>query len=157
MERYVSDEQDRDMLVRYIAHQQPPFTVSFSKGDRRSLAQNRLQHLWIREIVEQYDHNQTVDEVRATLKLRYGVPILREASEAFRKAYDRIFKPLPYEEKIEAMMVMDFSVTRLMTKDQKTQYLNDIHQAFTSKGIFLTDPEERLYEAMKATREKVAA
>lgn len=48
------------------------------------------------------------------------------------------------------MEPMDFPVTRLMTKAQKTAYLDSVHRHFSEKGIVLTDPGNLLNAREKA-------
>jgi hypothetical protein len=139
--RSVETESDRKMLYRFIAVQKLPFTVTVEKGRRRTVPQNRLQRQWMREISEQLS-DRTPEEVRGECKLTFGVPILREENEAFREAYDRHIKGLPYETKVAMMMEpLDFPVTRLMTTKQHKRYLDDVHRAYSAQGIVLTDPD----------------
>ena len=139
----ISSDADRHNLAKFIDSQPFPFTVDVTKGKRRSNAQNHLQRLWMNEI-SAYLGDQTPEEVRGFCKLTEGVPILRAENEVFCEKYDRIIKPLPYETKIEMMMEpLDFPVTRLMTVDQKTRYLDRINMASAARGIILTQPEER--------------
>jgi hypothetical protein len=103
--------------------------------------QNRLQRLWINEIAEQLN-DRTAEEIRAECKLTLGVPILRAENEAFCEAYDRHIRPLPYEQKLALMAEpFDFAVTRLMTTEQKTRYLDAMHRHYSAQGVILTDPE----------------
>lgn len=128
------------MLVKFINEQALPFIATLTKGNKRTLEQNRLQRLWCREVSDQT--GQTPEEVRGYCKLTIGVPILRSESDAFREKYDRILKTLDYEQKIELMMEpLDLPVTRIMTTKQKAAYLDAIYQHFTEKGIVLTVPE----------------
>ena len=131
---------DRDRLIKLIESRELPFTVNLTKGSIRSIEQNRLQRLWLNEAAEQGDH--TAEEYRAYAKLTLGVPILRAENEAFADQYDRIVKPLPYEQKLELMMEpIDFPVTRLMTSKQMSEYLNQMFRMFSEMGFRLTDPE----------------
>ena len=143
VERIVSTEGERDLFIRFMQAQKIPFTASILKGKHRSTEQNRLQRMWVGEIAEQLG-DRTPEEVRGWCKLHLGVPILRNDSEEFREKYDKIIRPLPYEHKIQCMMVpFDFSVTRLMTTAQTTKYLDAISQHFSAQGIVLTDPQDR--------------
>ena len=143
VERIISTEKERDLFIRFMRAQKIPFTASILKGKHRSTEQNRLQRMWVGEIAEQLG-DRTPEEVRGWCKLHLGVPILRNDSEEFREKYDKIIRPLPYEHKIECMMVpLDFSVTRLMTTAQKTKYLDAIVQHFSAQGVVLTDPQDR--------------
>jgi hypothetical protein len=136
----IRTEQDRKQLIRLIENRDLPFSVSLTKGVKRSDDQNRLQRLWMKEAEEQGD--QTAEEYRAYCKLHHGVVILRTENAEFCEVYDRIIKPLPYEQKLELMKTpMDFPVTRLMNTSQKKRYLDAIYVDLTGMGITLTDPD----------------
>lgn len=140
--RIVSNEVARKLLVKFIQEQPLPFTCEVVKGKRRSVEQNRLQRVLLNEIAEQLG-DRTAEEVRGYCKLTLGVPILRAENELFAEAYDRIIKPLPYEQKIAMMMEpIDFGVTRKMTVAQKTRYLEAVHQHFTEQGLDLQTMRE---------------
>lgn len=139
--RSVRNEDDLRLLVQFLKNRKRPFHVEIKDGRKRSVEQNSLQHLWISEAAIQLE--QSVEELRAFCKLRYGVPILRRDSEKFRGTYDRLIKPLSYEDKIEAMIRFDWPVTRLMSVAQKTEYLTEVENCFLEQGCVLTRPEER--------------
>lgn len=139
--RIVKTEIDRELLLKLIKSQKLPFTATITKGKQRTVLQNRLQRLWLNEIAEQLG-DQTPEEVRGLVKLKYGVPILRAENETFCEKYDRIIKHLPYETKIELMMEpLDFPVSRIMDTSQKRRYLDNIYRDFTNQGVVLTSPE----------------
>lgn len=141
MERVVKDEVDRKLLLTFIQKQKLPFVATIVKGKPRTVKQNKLQRLLLNEIAEQLG-DQTPEEVRGYCKLTLGVPILRAENETFRERYDAIVKPLPYEHKIALMMEpISFPITRLMTTDQKTRYIDGIYRHFCEKGIVLTVPQ----------------
>ena len=138
--RAVHNETQRDLLLKFVRAHKLPFTVDITSGRRRSTEQNRLQRLWLNEIAEQLG-DRRAEEIRGYCKLHHGVPILRNENEAFRLAYDQVIRPLPYEAKLKAMMVpLDMPVTRIMDVDQKTRYLNAVHQEFSEQGLMLTEP-----------------
>ena len=84
----------------------------------------------------------SAEDYRAYCKAYFGVRILRAENEAFREQYDRIVRPLEYEQKLEIMKEpIDLPVTRLMTSRQKKRYLDDIYTFWTGKGFKLTDPD----------------
>jgi len=140
--RIIQTEDDRHMLVKLIDGHAMPFTVTITKGKRRSIAQNRLQRQWMNEISEQLE-DRTPEEWRGYCKLTLGVPILRAEDEAFCAVYDKIVKPLPYEQKYNLMMMpLYFPITRHMTTKQKTQYLDGVCRHFADKGVVLTQPED---------------
>jgi len=136
----IKSEGDRALVRDAIGKRKLPFTVTIEKGAKRSLEQNKLQRLWVNEAADQLG-DESAEDKRAYCKLHFGVPILRNENEEFRRAYDRVIRPLPYELKLEAMKVpLDFPVTRLMTAKQKTAYLDAIYQHFRSQGVVLTEP-----------------
>lgn len=139
--RAIKSRWDLDALMKLLEAREFPYTVSITKGVKRSPEQNRLQRLWLQEIAEQ--HGDTAEDVRAYCKLRIGVPILRQESETFAEKYDRIIKPLPYEQKLELMREpFDFPVTRLMTTAQKTRYLDEMFRHWSGQGVVLTQPPD---------------
>lgn len=150
--RVVKSEAQRTLLIRFVKEQALPFTATLAKGQHRTTEQNRLNHLWMKEISEQLG-DQTPEEVRGYCKLTIGVPILRAENEAFREKYDSIVKPLPYEKKLATMMEpLDMPITRIMTTKQKTKYLDGVMRHFTEKGVALTQPPDD----MLGTRENAA-
>lgn len=154
--RTVETDHDRDALVRFIAGKKLPITVTLTDGKHRTNQQNHLQRLWVNEISAQLG-DMTPEDVRGYCKLKIGVPILRAENEAFRTGYDRVVKPLTYEQKIELMKEpFDFGVTRLMTTRQKKAYLDGIHDHFTAQGLVLTDPDARgrTYSDLLAERKR---
>lgn len=107
----------------------------------RSAAQNRLQQKWHLEAAQELK-DESAEDKRAYCKLHFGVPTLRMENEQFREQYDRIIRPLSYEHKLELMKApMDFPVTRLMSVEQKTRYLDAVWNHYTSQGVRLTAPD----------------
>lgn len=146
-DRVIETEADRKLLYRFIAAQKKlPFTVTVTRGKKRSLAQNDLQHKWLTEITYQLPDDD-YEGWRTYCKLHFGVPILRAENPEFKEAYDEVIRPLPYELKLKRIRQLDFPVSRRMTTKQFTKYLDDMHAHFTKQGVVLTDPE----------REEVAA
>lgn len=132
---------DVDRLAVLLKGRKMPLSVTYETKRARSIEQNRLQRLWCREVAEQLG-DRTPEEVRGISKLHFGVPIMREASDSFREAYDRAVKPLPYEAKVAIMMEpLDLPVTRLMKVPQKREYLDAMHRHWSSLGVRLTDPD----------------
>lgn len=120
---------------------QPHEVVIRPYKSKRSAEQNRLQWLWLQEAEQQGD--MTAGEYRAHCKLHVGVPLLRAESEHFRERYDAVVKGLDYETKISLMAEpFDFPVTRLMTVEQMTRYLERMRQYLAAQGVTLTAPEQ---------------
>ena len=137
--RVISCETDRKALVSLIENKKPPFSIVITDGRKRSIAQNRLQRLWMNEAAEQL-HEDTSEGYRAYCKAWFGLPILCE-DEEFSRDYNDIVRPLTYEQKIKIMgLPIDFPVTRLMTVAQKQRYLDSVYGYFTGLGVLLTEP-----------------
>lgn len=137
---------DIEGLCRFIsARDKYPQTVTITQGAPRSAQQNRLAQRWYADIARQLG-DQTHEEVRALCKLTIAVPILRAENEAFCASYDRVFKNLPYEEKLEAVRAFDLPVTRLMTAKQMTGFMDEMQRHWSQQGFRLTDPEAMKYE-----------
>jgi hypothetical protein len=141
MERYIENEYQRKTLIRFIEAQQIPFTANVVKGKRpRTVAQNKLQRLWCKEISEQLEGH-TPEEVRGYCKLHFGVPILRRDSADYKLVYDEMVKPMPVQRKLAYMMEpFDFAVTRVMTTAQLDEYLKLVDRHFSELGVQLTRP-----------------
>jgi Fe-S cluster assembly scaffold protein SufB len=130
--------------------------VEWVQGRDRTKEQNRLQFLWAREAAEQRG-DRTPEEQRNEWKLRFGVPILREDSPDFRDTYDRLIKPLTYEQKLKAMDLI--AVTSLLKVKQMVRYLDSIERECAEEGVKLTSPDPDLsaYHARYRTSERKAA
>lgn len=143
-QRAIRNDADLALLVRFLQSKKRPFTVEITDGRKRSTQQNSLQHKWMAEVAEQLG-DRTPEDVRAYCKLHIGVPILREEDPEFRAKYDAVVKPMDYATKLAIMVEpFDFSVTRLMSVEQKTRYLDRVFQHFTEQGIALTLPPDRV-------------
>lgn len=110
----------------------------------RTLAQNSLQRKWL-SIAEKKDKiGWKAEDYRAYCKLHFGVPILRAENPEFRVKYDEIVKPLDYERKLAIMAEpLNLPVTRLMSKRQKKQFLDEMYNFLTVKcGFDLSENSE---------------
>ena len=135
-------------LAADIGKEAFPLTVSWAAGEKRSLPQNRTIHMWYGEAARQLGDT-TSEDVRAQCKLHFGVPILRRDNAAFLLDYDKDIRPLPYEMKLKVFKALDPAITSRMKKPQLVEYMNAMQQHFAERGIRLTDPELRKYEAMQ--------
>jgi Fe-S cluster assembly scaffold protein SufB len=154
--RIIATDADFEALFHLFGSLKRPFTVEWTQGRDRSLDQNRLQFLWAREAAEQLG-DRTPQELRNEWKLRFGVPIMREDSPEFRDTYDRLIKPLTYEQKVRAMELIE--VTSLMKVRQMVRYLDAIERECAEQGIRLTDPDPDLakYQARYRDQQERAA
>ena len=135
----IRTEQDREQVIKVISGREMPCTINITKGAPRSIEQNKTGRMWFREAQDQGDN--TAEEYRGYCKAHFGIPILLLESEEFAEQYNRIIRPLPYEQKIEIMMTpIDFPVTRIMSTKQKSAYLDKVYGYFTGLGFQLTEP-----------------
>jgi hypothetical protein len=140
-QRVVKNEDDLALLHVYLDQRKRPFTVDVTVGRDRSHEQNNLVHKWYGEISEQA--GEVREDVRARCKLEIGVPILRRDSKAFRDTYDRLIRPLPYEDKLDLVRATDMPVTRLMNVGQMTEYMDEVFRRHAEFGIALTVPPDK--------------
>ena len=137
----IRSEHDRQRVVVAVGNRKLPFTTQITDGVQRSSKQNSLQRKWLSEAQEQGD--QTAEEYRGYCKLHIGVAIMKSESPEWTEKYDRLIRPLPYEQKLEMMMEpMDFPVTRCMSTKGKTKYLDQMYLYFTGLGFLLTEPNQ---------------
>jgi hypothetical protein len=109
--------------------------------EKRSIDQNSMFYALYQQIAVQAG-DQSVNDVRRECKLRYGVPILRVSDAEFKALYDRCIKDsLTYEEKLEAMDILP--VTRRMSKEQGTDYIDTILREYSKQGYSLINPNEQ--------------
>ena len=152
--RLIRTADDLDALFTLLGSLKLPLTIEWTQGLDRSAQQNRLQFLWAREAAEQLG-DRTADEVRCDWKLRHGVPIMRGDSPEFRDTYDRLIKPLTYEQKVKAMQLIE--VTSLMKVKQMIAYLDAVERECLEQGIALTAPDSDLAAYHQRYRQKEAA
>lgn len=140
-QRIVKNPDDLALLKLYLDGRKRPFTVDIEDGRDRSVEQNRLSQKWYSEIAAQTGEDR--EEVRARCKLEIGVPILRAASEPFRKTYDANIRHLDHEVKIALIRDMDVPVTRLMNVEQMSRYMDEVFKRHAEFGIELTVPPDK--------------
>jgi len=139
--RAIKNEADLTLLTTYLKGRKRPFTVEITEGRDRSTEQNRLAFKWYAEISEQTGEDR--EDVRARCKLEIGIPILREAHERFRSTYDKLVRPLPYDEKLNLIRDTEMPVTSLMNVEQMSRYLDIVFRRHAEIGVALTVPPDR--------------
>lgn len=141
VQRTVKNEADLTLLTTYLKGRKRPFTVEITEGRDRSTEQNRLAFKWYAEISEQTGEDR--EDVRARCKLEIGIPILREAHDKFRATYDKLVRPLPYDEKLTLIRDTEMPVTSLMNVEQMSRYLDIVFRRHAEIGVALTVPPDR--------------
>lgn len=139
---------DIDKLARFLSSKTKwPISVTITQGAPRSDAANRLSQRWNADISRQLG-DMTFEEVRAFNKLTFGLPILCRQNEKYLEQFERVLGPLPYEQKLEAIMVFDIPITRLLNFKPMTEYMDAVHRFWSEKGIVLTNPDDQGLEEM---------
>jgi len=100
-------------------------------SQKRSLPQNNKSHVWYNQVDKQLCL--PIGTTRCECKLYFGIPMLKAEDQDFAARYDGLIKDrFTKEEKLELMRW--FPVTSLMTKSQKSRYLETI-QAYYADGM----------------------
>jgi hypothetical protein len=152
--RIIDTEYDRAAFVQFLGNLKLPFTVEWVQGRDRTRDQNALQWLWATEAANQLG-DRHADELQRDWKLRHGVPILREDNAAFRDSYDAHIRPLPYEQKVAFMDMID--VTSAMKVKQMVRFLDAVQRECLEQGLRITDPDPSLAAYQQRYRTKEAA
>jgi hypothetical protein len=128
--------------VATVIYQTPrPFQIAIREGADRSLAQNRLAWDLAGDIFNQRPEMESAQRVHAYNKLHFGVEIRKEDSD-FRDKYDRIIRPLDYEDKLELMAPpIDFPITRDMSVRQMSAFIEAVYAHWSKQGVQLHIPE----------------
>ena len=114
--------------------------LNWVSGKSRSLDQNALSWAWYDQIARELPEDRK-GGWRRYCKLHHGVPILRVDDAEFRDMYDRIIRPMQYEDKLELMDILP--VTSRMTTTQLSIYLDNVKEDFRKRGVILEYPEEQ--------------
>lgn len=118
--------------------------VSLRPGKDRTLDQNALWFGFYKRIAEMTQIGDAAD-ARRYCKLHIGVQILLNEDEEFQRAWYRVMRHLPYEEKLTMMGECKlfgpdgFPVTSLFNRAQGVAYTDRILAEFTAKGVFFDD------------------
>ena len=117
-------------------------------GSTRSNEQNKLAfEIYNRAHKHRGKENIDFEELRAECKLYCGVPILRRDDEDFRESYDRVFKHMPYEDKVKYFVAFQMPITSLMNPKQMTEFISNLFKKFNDEGVHLADLDNDGYMA----------
>jgi len=139
----VTSERERMNFVSFVAQlnlEGEGYEFSWRKHHhKRNLDQNALLYEFYN--IASNASGEPIAEIKALMKLRYGVPILRSEEASFRDKYDQLIKlRFSYEEKLALMDWMP--VSSLMNKKQMSRYIEDIVQHYAIQGIVLKSINE---------------
>lgn len=116
--------------IRELWKQHHYLKVNATAGSKRTIPQNAILHTWYTQLALEDRQLDKRGHVRFC-KYHYGVPILCVDDPDYRSQCDRILFQLPYESALELMD--HWPVTRLMTKAQESQYLQDIQAGYANR------------------------
>lgn len=148
-EKYtLNNQQDLIALVDKLSQKgfiSFPVEVEIKDITRRSNPQNNIGHK-IYERAGDYLYGGDALRAKSESKLFFGVPILRRDSEDYQRVYDQNIRPLNYELKIFLMggdnsspNPSPMAITSIMTKKQKSEYIDRLFQHWTEQGVPLGD------------------
>lgn len=126
--------------IRELWHSRRYLEINVKEGKGRSIEQNAVMHGWFGQVARELREDDPRG-VKRFCKLHFGVPILRAEDDDFRAAYDRVIRPLPYDDKLVAMDILP--VTSVMTTIQLDTCMTDIQAHYAKRGVVLVYPKER--------------
>lgn len=126
--------------IRELWHSRRYLEITVKEGKGRSVEQNAVMHGWFGQVARELREDDPRG-VKRFCKLHFGVPILRAEDDDFRAAYDRVIKPLDYEDKLVAMDILP--VTSAMTTIQLDACMTDIQGHYAKHGVALVYPKDQ--------------
>jgi len=120
-------------------------TIVIKNTDMSSTSkQRRLQWLWNTEISQSgLGQDDTKESVHTRAKLMFAHPILMRDDEVYPLLYNA-FKEAVKTSENYALFIKDFAEqyisTERLSRKQRAEYLKDIQNYWTEKGVELTDP-----------------
>lgn len=124
--------------LRQVWHENKYLRVTAKVGKARSSKQNGMQHAWYTQMALEDRQEDLRGHIRYC-KYTHGIPLLCAADPEYRAMCRRLLGPLPHESRLEAMD--HFPVTRLMTKEQESKYLESVQADYARRGVLLQFPE----------------
>ena len=134
-------------------------TVEIKKTGMDSTAkQMRLRFMWMGEIAQsglgQHDTKMDVD---LACKYKFGLPILLRDDDCFAVVYHHFQEAIEgygnYSALIKQFCKDYVSISKLMSRKQQSEYLTDILDYWTRKGLGLTRPEDQGVDLSKFQEE----
>jgi len=137
----VTDAQTLATLYARLGDMPHPFnvTVAPGEGQKRSLSQNGLFHMWMGQIAKA-THDDPAS-VKADCHIRWGIPLFRAEDEAYARFIERALGGLN-RGRVKDMIEEGFiPCTRLMSKPLLSRYMESVWRGYAA-NVQLTDPEE---------------
>ena len=120
-------------------------TIIIKNTDISSTAkQRRLQWLWNTEIANSgLGQDDTKESVHIRAKALFAHPILMRDDELYPilyNAFKKVVKPSANYAQLFKDFVDQYISTERLSRKQRAEYLTDIQNFWTDKGVLLTDP-----------------
>lgn len=121
-------------------------TIEFKKTDKAPTAkQRRLRWLWLTEISQSgLGRNDTKEGADLTAKWQFVRPILLRDNDTFAIIYHHFMEAIEAYSNKE-IFIKEFardyiSIEKLMSRKQEAEFLTDLQNYWTRKGVNLTSP-----------------
>lgn len=141
--RIIRNEDDLRDFTRFLGAFGLPFTVTITKGVRRSNPQNATFHLWLGQIAAEFGMSQ--GEAKAECKLRFGLPIMERDNPDWVAKWQPLYGPLSYAQRL--LLFEAIPLTRLLRVPQMSEFMNAMQREYRGMGVHLVDPDALKYEA----------
>jgi len=148
MKEIVIDSERQKRFCQTILEEMPidgSKTIIIKNTDMSATSkQRRLQWLWSTEISQSgLGQDNTKEDVHIRAKLMFAHPILMRDDEVYPLLYNA-FKEAVKTSENYALFIKDFAEqyisTERLSRKQRAEYLKDIQNYWTDKGVELTDP-----------------
>jgi hypothetical protein len=147
----IENEQRRTYLSNLIQEQpvDGSVTVEIKKTDRSpTAAQTRTMWMWNGEIAKSgLGQDDVAEDVHTRMKGKFAIPILLRENVFFGKIYAAFYQKVQEEpKKTRPEMWWEFArdyvstTNKMMTRNQRAEYMADVFDYWVSKGVELTDP-----------------
>lgn len=124
-----------------------PITVTWTPGEPRTIPQNSLLHMWFNDISKHLGDT-TPAQVKGDCHYKWGLPI-RLRDPQFAWLWNESAGKLSEERQRKVLQTRCFAISSGMNKADLTEYMDEISADYVPRGVRLTDPEMRKYEAGK--------
>lgn len=124
-----------------------PFMVDITPGDKRSLSQNNLLHMWFDQIAKHFGDIDS-NTVKGQCHRKWGLTI-RMKDPQFAWLWERTGAHLDYERQCGLLASGNFNVSSKMSKPDLSRYMDAMRQHYDELGVRLTDPEMQGMEEMR--------
>jgi hypothetical protein len=117
-----------------------PFTIAWTQGEKRSIPQNSIMHMWFDEIAKHLG-DRTLKDVKGQCHHMWALDV-RLKDPQFAWVWQRTGALMSYEQQCNLLASETLGVSSRMSKAEMREYLEQIRAHYAQQGIVLKDPEE---------------